>query len=289
MKLNLKVKDHRRILGIFFLVSFFLEQNIYSEIKTNRVTDVFNSALDVLNFNFTTQLSEFDLLKSNALKLKFDVLPLPSELFGEAQECRIGRDSIPGKSVRILFDRLTTLRLERLQQPVQVEVQIDNPSHLEGGIACGHLGIFAAGNRMQIVELRLFGEAVPSPMWKVGNNGSGKNVNFLQLNFSGQTSQTTVHAQVDSQSVTVALEHALSNPAQVIITPPQNCKIGSTNVRDLDVALVVGNQEFDQERLLFLSSGKSQNMLLRFKSEGLYGKKHGSVQCDTNGSLVYAY
>lgn len=278
--------DKRLFIGRVFMAIFCLASTCLAETKKGRVQDLFGTVLNVLHFNYGTQLSEQDVIKSESLRLKMDGIALESEIFAEVHDCSIGSTLINPRSVRVLFDQQQSMRYRTILQTFEINVQIENPTHAIGPVRCGHVGIMTSTSASPLIEAKIYGDVVESPSW----DASGlHHVNAVQFSFSGITSQSRADLPVESQAVSIRLVHPLANPANVQVSRPQSCKIGDKFIRDQDVAIVVGADEIGSDRQVLFFDGQSQTMRLRFGAIGGYGKAHGTVQCEKSGGLIYGY
>jgi hypothetical protein len=130
------------------------------------------------------------------------------------------------------------------------------------------------------LALTVSGSVAPMPQWQDSSNNPLSQLTFVFSGVAGLAS-----SNVDSASVGAKLVNALSYPASVSVTTPSGCSIGTSNVTNNDVQLLVGGTVAGNTVSL-ATNGISQ-FSLRFASN--YGDKSGAVNCSSGGRLRYTY
>ena len=130
--------------------------------------------------------------------------------------------------------------------------------------------------------LTVSGTVLPTPQWQ---DASGKPIATLGFVFTGVAGSAST--AVDSAAAVAKLENALAYPASISVTLPSTCSIGSTRVKDTDVAVLVSGSPASST--LTLPSNKSESFALRFAATGGYGDKSGVVSCANSGRMRYTY
>ncbi len=138
----------------------------------------------------------------------------------------------------------------------------------------------------QSLGFTLHGMLTNHPYWVNGNNTEISTVDF---SFNDNISSTAA-SNVDSNStvITIISDDESGASLNIILTRPSNCSIGSQSINNSHVHIVKDNTVITSNQTLTFMEGVSSTLKLRFSSTGLYGDKHGAVNCSA-GLLTYSY
>jgi hypothetical protein len=137
-----------------------------------------------------------------------------------------------------------------------------------------------------VLTLTASGLIVKPPHWEDASLAELTNLNF---DFSGVASTSQPAKDVDSQVMRVKLVDAINYPANIELSRPKNCFIGSVQVDDQHVHFLYNDRILTSDSILQITSSSFSSYGLRFSKNGFYGDKFGLVRCLSPGSLTYMH
>ena len=134
------------------------------------------------------------------------------------------------------------------------------------------------------LTLIVSGEIAAGPQWQDAN---GKKITSADLKFDAVTGDANQNR--DSKAASVMLANPVGGvwPASIILARPTGCRIGTNDVSNDHVQVLMGGEPIQGEQF-DLADGGVKDIQLRFSQDGSYGDKAGSVSC-TDGSMTYNY
>ena len=134
-----------------------------------------------------------------------------------------------------------------------------------------------------VLTLTVSGEIAAGPQWQDAN---GNKITSADLKFDGVTSDANQNR--DSKAASVMLANPVGGvwPASIILARPTGCKIGTNDVSNDHVQVLMGGEPIQGEQF-DLAEGGVKDIQLRFSQDGSYGDKAGIVSC-ADGSMTHS-
>lgn len=133
------------------------------------------------------------------------------------------------------------------------------------------------------LTLTVSGEVAAGPQWQDAN---GNKITSADLKFEEVTGDA--NRNLDSKAASVMMANPVGGvwPATIILAKPTGCKIGTDEVSNDHVQVLLGGEPIQGEQF-DLADGGVKNIQLRFSQDGSYGDKAGSVSC-SDGSMTHS-
>lgn len=113
-------------------------------------------------------------------------------------------------------------------------------------------------------------------------------ISFIKISFHRYASKNSL-VDVESLDSEVRLISKNLYPLNIVLIRPQNCKIGTHNIRNEHVVIGWQRQVYREDSVVTIPNNQIQRVSLKFLAGGGYGKFSGSVSCEASGRIIYTF